>query len=500
MPDDSRHVRVAIVGAGFGGLGTAIRLRQRGMDDFVILERAGEIGGTWRDNSYPGCACDVESHLYSFSFDLNPDWSRAFSPQPEIQEYLRRCAARHGVMPHVRLSHEVLDARWDDAAARWRIRTTRGDWSASVLVLAQGALSDPSIPALPGLERFRGTVFHSARWNHAHDLAGERVAVIGTGASAIQLVPAIQPVVGKLSLFQRTPSWIIPRHDRAITATERRLFRRLRPLQRLLRLWLYLRHELFLVAFRHPRIARLVERYALRHLRASVPDPALRAKLTPRYTIGCKRILLSNDYLPAVTQPNVELVTEGIAEVRADAIVDGAGAVHPVATIILATGFQPTTPPLAYHVHGRDGRTLADAWEGSPKAHAGTTFTGFPNLFMLMGPNTGLGHSSVVYMIEAQIAHVLGALDEMRRRGAAAIEPRPEAQAAWLAYVERKMRGTVWVAGHCASWYLDATGRNSTLWPDFTWRFRRRVARFRPAEYEMRPATAPAAELRPVVA
>ena len=500
MPDDSRHVRVAIVGAGFGGLGTAIRLRQRGMDDFVILERAGEIGGTWRDNSYPGCACDVESHLYSFSFDLNPDWSRAFSPQPEIQEYLRRCAARHGVMPHVRLSHEVLDARWDDAAAHWRIRTTRGDWTASVLVLAQGALSDPSIPALPGLERFRGTVFHSARWNHAHDLAGERVAVIGTGASAIQLVPAIQPVVGKLSLFQRTPSWIIPRHDRAITATERRLFRRLRPLQRLLRLWLYLRHELFLVAFRHPRIARLVERYALRHLRASVPDPALRAKLTPRYTIGCKRILLSNDYLPAVTQPNVELVTEGIAEVRADAIVDGAGAVHPVDTIILATGFQPTTPPLAYHVHGRDGRTLADAWEGSPKAHAGTTFTGFPNLFMLMGPNTGLGHSSVVYMIEAQIAHVLGALDEMRRRGAAAIEPRPEAQAAWLAYVERKMRGTVWVAGHCASWYLDATGRNSTLWPDFTWRFRRRVARFRPAEYEMRPATAPAAELRPVVA
>ena len=500
MPDDSRHVRVAIVGAGLGGIGTAIRLRQRGMDDFVILERAGDIGGTWRDNSYPGCACDVESHLYSFSFDLNPDWSRAFSPQPEIQEYLRRCAARHGVMPHVRLNHEVLDARWDAAAARWRIRTTQGDWTAPVLVLAQGALSDPSIPALPGLERFRGTVFHSARWDHAHDLAGERVAVIGTGASAIQLVPAIQPVVGKLSLFQRTPSWIIPRHDHPIPKPVRRLFRRLRPLQRLLRLWLYLRHELFLVAFRHPRVARLVERYALRHLRASAPDPALRAKLTPRYTIGCKRILLSNDYLPAVAQPNVELVTEGIAEVREDAIVDGTGAAHPVDTIIFATGFQPTTPPLAHHVHGRDGRTLAEAWAGSPRAHVGTTCTGFPSLFMLMGPNTGLGHSSVVYMIEAQIAHLLGALDEMRRRGAVAIEPRPEAQAAWLAHVERKMRGTVWVAGHCASWYLDATGRNSTLWPDFTWRFRRRVARFRPEEYELRPAAAPAPRPAGVVA
>ena len=475
--------RVAIVGAGFAGLGTAIRLRQAGVDDYIVLERADDVGGTWRDNSYPGCACDVQSHLYSFSFAPNPDWSRSFSPQPEIWAYLRRCARDFGVLPHVRFGHDVRAAAWDDGARRWTIETSRGPLTASVLVMAQGALSDPAVPPLPGLERFEGTAFHSARWDHAFDLAGRRVAVVGTGASAIQLVPEIQPVVSALHLFQRTPPWVIPVLGRELSDFERRLYRRFPLAQRVARGAIYGAHELLVLALRHPRLARQLERGALRHLARAVGDPVLRARLTPRYTIFCKRILRSNSYLSSLTRPNVELVTEGIAEIRARSIVTTDGVERAVDAIVFATGFRPTAPPLASGVRGRDGRTLAEAWSGSPSAHLGTTVAGFPNFFLLLGPNTGLGHTSVVYMIEAQVEHVLDALRHMARAGVDALEPTPEAQAAWLAEVGRRMRGTVWVAGGCRSWYLDATGRNSTLWPDFTWRFRRRLARFAPSEF-----------------
>lgn len=491
--DDSTETRVAIIGGGFGGIGIAIRLRQSGIEDFVILERAADIGGTWRDNSYPGCACDVESHLYSFSFALNPEWSRGFSPQPEIQEYLKRCADDFGVMPHVRLQHEVRSATWDDAAQRWIIETSRGRFVAAALVMASGALSDPVIPPLPGLDRFTGEVFHSARWNHDFGLAGRRVAVVGTGASAIQFVPRIQPLVGALHLFQRTPPWILPQRNGRFGERTRRLFRRLPLVQRLLRARIYAQHELYLLGFRGRVVPKLVERAARRHLRRAVPDPVLRAKLTPTYRIGCKRVLLSNDYLPALTRSNVEVVTSGVAEIRERSIVGGDGVERPVDAIIFGTGFQPTEPPLAPCIRGRDGRSLAEAWEGSPKAYVGTTVAGFPNFFVLMGPNTGLGHTSVVYMIEAQIEHVLAVLAHARRHGAAAVEPRPEAQAAFVADVQRRMRGMVWVAGGCASWYLDATGRNSTLWPDFTWRFRRRATRLVPSDYALHAPRAAAA-------
>jgi cation diffusion facilitator CzcD-associated flavoprotein CzcO len=481
-----RDVRVAIIGSGFGGLGTAIRLKRQGMHDFVVLERAGDVGGTWRDNTYPGCACDVQSHLYSFSFAPNPGWSRSFSPQPEIQAYLQRCARDGGVLPHIRFHHEVTEARWDDDAQRWRIATTRGPLTARVLVMAAGALSDPVIPDLPGLDQFQGRAFHSAQWDHGYDLAGTRVAVIGTGASAIQFVPEIQPVVEQLYVYQRTPPWILPRHQRDLRAAEQRLFRRVPGTQRAARGAIYLAREAMVLAFRHPRAMGLAQRVALRHLRRSVPDPALRKKLTPDWTLGCKRVLLSNDYLPALARPNVEVVTEGIAEVRAHSIVSADGVERAVDAIIFGTGFQPTDPPLARHTYGRGGRTLAQAWAGSPRAHVGTTVAGFPNLFMLMGPNTGLGHTSVVYMIEAQVEHLLGAMRHMGMHGIGTVEPKPEAQEAFVAALDRRMNGTVWTSGGCRSWYLDATGRNSTLWPDFTWRFRRRVARFEPAEYAMR--------------
>ncbi len=479
------NTRIAIIGSGFGGLGTAIRLKQQGINDFVIFERAGAVGGTWRDNTYPGCACDVQSHLYSFSFAPNPDWTRSYSPQPEIWAYLKRCARDFDLLPHIRFQHELREATWDATAQRWRLETSQGNYTAALLVLASGALSDPALPELPGLDTFKGQTFHSARWDHDYDLTGRRVAVIGTGASAIQFVPEIQPKVARLHLFQRTPPWIMPRYERPLTARKRRLFRRLPLAQQVVRVCIYLWRELFVFGFRHLWLARYIERLALRHLKQSVPDPVLRAQLTPRYIIGCKRILASNEYLPALTRANVELVTDGIAEVRAHSIVGRDGVERSVDAIIFGTGFHVTEQPLAQHVRGRARQTLAATWAGSPQAHVGTTVAGFPNLFILMGPNTGLGHTSVLYMLEAQIEHLLTALRYMRRHNVTVLEPRPAAQAAFVAEVQRRQVGTVWNAGGCASWYLDRTGRNSTIWPDFTWRFRRRIARLKPDEYVM---------------
>ena len=480
MRDDSTHLRVAVIGSGFGGLGAAIRLRQRGIDDFLVFERAGEIGGVWWDNSYPGCACDVPSHLYSFSFAPNPRWSRSFSGQPEIWAYLNDCARRFGILPHLRLGHEVHRADWDDERQRWRVETSRGTWTADVLVAATGALNEPKVPALPGLDGFHGAVFHSARWDHGHDLTGRQVAVVGTGASAIQLIPKIQPRVGRLRVFQRTAPWVLPRRDRALTRTERWLFRAVPATQRLARWVIYWVLEGFTAAFLHPRLMRLWRRVALRHLRRAVADPELRARLTPDYTVGCKRVLFSNRYLPALTRPNVELVTSAISEVRPHGILTDDGVEHPADTIVFGTGFRVTDLPLSDWVRGRDGHTLAEVWQGSPKAHLGVAVAGFPNLFLLLGPNTGLGSTSIITMIEAQVEYVLRVLEFMRAAGVATVEPRPEAQQAFVAEIDARMRPTVWATGGCASWYMDRTGRNSALWPGFTWAYRRRLRRFDP--------------------
>ncbi|HEV2075249.1 MAG TPA: NAD(P)/FAD-dependent oxidoreductase, partial [Thermoleophilaceae bacterium] len=473
------EVRVAIVGSGFAGLGMAIRLKQEGVEDFVVLERADDVGGTWRDNSYPGATCDVPSHLYSFSFDPNPAWSRSFSPQPEIWDYLRGTAERHGVTPHLRLGHEVLAATWDEDRRRWAIETSRGSFTAQVLVSGVGALSEPATPRLPGLESFRGRVFHSATWDHSHDLTGERVAVIGTGASAIQFVPQIQPLVRRLALFQRTPPWVVPRTDRAFTALEKRLFRSLPAVQRLVRAAIYWSRESYVVGFTtNPKAMKAVELLARLHLRRQVKGPGLREKLRPAYTIGCKRILISNDYYPALGEPNVEVVTDAIGEVRPGSIVSVDGTEREIDTIIFGTGFQVTEPAAATWIRGRGGRRLADAWRDGMTAYLGTAIAGFPNLFFLTGPNTGLGHTSMIYMIEAQVEYVLDALRTMDRRALGAVDVRPEVQADFNTELQRSMEGTVWTSGGCASWYLDASGRNTTLWPDFTFRFRRRTSSF----------------------
>jgi cation diffusion facilitator CzcD-associated flavoprotein CzcO len=484
---------IVIIGSGFSGLGMAIRLKQAGVDDFVLLERADEVGGTWQANTYPGCACDVPSHLYSFSFAPNPEWTQTYSPQPEIWDYLRRCADDYGLRPHIRLSTPVESATWLDAERRWELETPQGALRARVVVAGMGPLTEPRIPELPGLERFEGATFHSARWNHGVDLAGKRVASIGTGASAIQYVPEIQKQVERLHVFQRTPPWVMPHSNRPITDRERRVYRAFPAAQRLARAGIYAGRELLVLGFvKNPRLMRFVERIARRHMRSQISDPGLLEKVTPDYTIGCKRILPSNGWYRALGKPNVELVTSGVREVRERSIVDADGVEREVDAIVFGTGFQVTDIPAAHRVRGRGGTLLDDVWQGSPRAYLGTSIAGFPNLFFLLGPNTGLGHSSMVYMIESQIAHVMAALARMRERRAETIEIRPEAQQRYNADIDRRMGRTVWQTG-CASWHIDRTGRNATIWPDWTWRFRRRAAQLRPDDYAL-DVRAPAPE------
>jgi cation diffusion facilitator CzcD-associated flavoprotein CzcO len=496
MPELPRHVRVAIAGAGFAGLGAAIRLLQSGERDLIVLEKAAEIGGTWRDNTYPGCACDVPSVLYSFSFAPNPSWSRSFSGRAEIWDYLLDCVDRFNLSPFLRMGVELQQAMWDDAAQLWRITTSDGDLTADIVVAATGALSEPRIPDLPGLDTFAGTVFHSARWRHDHDLIGREVAVVGTGASAIQFVPEIAPKVQRLTVFQRTAPWIIPRPNAPLRSRTHATYRRFPIVQRIARSAVYAALELLAFGLLHPQFARLLQRAAEVNLRRQVNDPELRTALTPDYTLGCKRILYSGDYLPAIQRDNVRVETTAVERVLPHAVVGADGVEHGVDTIILGTGFHVTDQPIADRIVGRDGETLAAHWKGSPQAYDTVTVHGFPNLFLILGPNSGLGHTSVVIMAEAGISHLLAAMAHLRATGAAAMEPSSAAQTRFVAEVDRRMKGTVWTAGGCRSWYLDRTGRNSTLWPGFTLPFRRRLRTLRADDYVLTTRTRAAEALR----
>jgi cation diffusion facilitator CzcD-associated flavoprotein CzcO len=421
----------------------------------------------------------VPSNLYSFSFAPKHDWTHSYPEQPQILEYLRDCVERFGIGDRIRLNTELTEARWD--GARWQIETGAGDaLTARVLVAAPGLLSEPALPLIPGLEDFPGTIFHSAKWNHDHDLSGERVALLGTGATAVQIAPRIQPKVTKLTVFQRTPPWVLPHPDREISDRQKRLYRRLPLMQRLSRAAIYTMREGYVLGMvLQPRLLKIPEAVAKMHMRRQVQDPALREKLTPHYAIGCKRILLSDDWYPTITAPGAELVTDRIERVEGNAIVTADGARREVDTIILATGFHPTDPPIARRLRGADGRTLSETWQGSPQAYVGTTVAGFPNLFLLYGPNLNLGHSSIVYMLESQIGYVMRALRAMGAR----LEVRAEVQEAWNRELQKRLAGTVWDTGGCSSWYQDANGRDSVMWPDFTFKFRRRVSKFDPSDY-----------------
>lgn len=480
-------VEIAILGAGFAGMCMAIALRERGRDDFVILERGDEVGGTWRDNHYPGAACDVPSHLYSLSFAPKADWSRVYPSQPELLAYLRALADEHGLRPKIRFGHCMQSADYDEARGLWRLQTDHGELTARYVVSGTGGLSEPKPPALPGLERFAGKTFHSATWDHNYSLAGKRVAVIGTGASAIQFVPQIASTVGQLDLYQRTANWILPRPDKPYSSATKWAFAHVPGLRAAYRASIYWRHETRVLAFViHPALMRFGRTMALRHLESHIADPALREKVTPDYAFGCKRVLISNDWYPAITRPNVALVTEPIAEVTEDAIVDRSGVARPVDCIIYATGFHATDNPIAHCIRGRDGQSLGQAWHDGEHAYLGTLVPGFPNLFLVVGPNTGLGHNSMVFMIETQVAYIQRLLDHVERGGGKRLEVRAEAEQAYNVALQKKLAGSIWATG-CNSWYQHRSGKITVLWPGFTFEFWRRTRAFDAAAYDVAP-------------
>lgn len=450
----SANQHVLIVGAGFAGIGLAHRLKQAGIDDFTIVERAGSVGGTWRDNTYPGLACDIPSHLYSYSFAPNPDWSRFFAPQPEIRAYLERCADMHGIRAHLRLGVAVTGADFDEASGLWSVQTSGGETlTARVLVSGAGhALTQPVLPDIPGSESFAGKTMHSARWDHDYALDGKSVAVVGTGASAVQIIPTIAPRVGRLSVFQRTPAWVLPKPDWATSELERSLYRRVPLIQAAARAASYAVFESF--ALGHvfaPRLNAIHDWRGTRYLRRSVRDPVLRDRLTPRFRFGCKRILLSNEYYPALQLDHVELVTDAIREIRPHAIVTADGEERPVDAIVYATGFvaSETAPP--FPIRGRGGRSLAERWESGGEAYLGTTVAGFPNLFLMIGPNLGLGHNSMIFMMESQFPYVIGAITALRERGLRFVDVRPDVQASYNAWVQKRLSRSVWNTGGCRS-------------------------------------------------
>ncbi|WP_051146673.1 flavin-containing monooxygenase [Marinobacter daepoensis] len=507
-----RATRIAIIGTGFSGLGMAIKLKEAGFEDFVILEQSDNVGGTWHDNHYPGCACDVQSALYSFSFEQNPNWTRMFARQPEIQAYLRHCAEKYGLMEHIRFKTHVAGARWNDKTSAWMIETcdSPGLWAymeekglkpgseldrsdkslpafrklrAEILVSGMGGLSTPAYPEIKGIDTFTGASFHSQTWDHDYDFRGKRVAVIGTGASAIQFVPEIAREVAHLDLYQRTPPWIMPKPDRELRPLEQAMFNKFPQTLNALRQSIYWMLEARVLGFvANPRILKIGELQARRHIRNQIRDKELRKKVTPDFHFGCKRVLISNNYYPALDQKHVDVLTDGIREVSGNTIIDIHGVERPVDCIVYGTGFKAQEPIPKGMIFGRDGRDLLDAWCDGAQAYKGTTVAGFPNFFMLMGPNTGLGHSSMVYMIESQVQYVLDAIKKMDHWGWKSVDVTADACGRYNASIQARLGDSVWQTG-CKSWYVNENGKNTTLWPGFTWQFRQQTRRFDAEQY-----------------
>ncbi|MBL4633637.1 MAG: NAD(P)-binding domain-containing protein [Kofleriaceae bacterium] len=481
-------VEVLIAGAGFSGLGVAIKLKEAGLSDFLILERANEVGGTWRDNTYPGCACDVQSHLYSYSFETKADWSRKYAGWKEIGQYLRNCAAKYDLYSHIKFGVEWKGAQYDEQAGLWRVQVSGGKLiSARALVMAVGPLSNPAIPDIPGLDEFRGQRFHSATWEHDYDLSGKKVAVIGTGASAIQFVPEIAKKVSKLSLFQRTPAWVLSKEDRSFSPREIRRFQRSPTFHQAYRSRIYWRSEFLLRALVNPdsRFNRIAEKRGLDNLHKHVKDKALREALTPAYPIGCKRVLLSDNYYPSLVRDNVDLITTGIEKISADGIHDVLGGFHPVDAIIWGTGFTASDPLGGLSLQGRDGQCLREVWKSNDyQSYLGIVAHGFPNMFLMTGPNTGLGHTSIVVMIEAQANYIIQALKHLSRGVVRSLEVRTDVQETFSKEVQDKLQGTVWTSG-CSSWYHLASGKNFAIWPDYTFRYKERCEQLNMSDYKV---------------
>lgn len=480
-------VDTVIIGAGFAGLGAAIQLARSGRQSFVVVERGADVGGTWRDNVYPGVACDIPAQLYSFSFRPRTDWSRFYSPGVEILDYLQEAAREEGILPHLRFSSDVLALEWDDSTMTWTVVTTRDTYRCRWVIVATGRLSEKRMPDVPGLDSFTGPVFHSSEWPRDLDLAGKRVGLAGSGASAVQILPRIAAVADEVVLFQRSAAYVVPRHDYAYTEGEKARWRADPDSLATLRTRMFWDAEAGFAARLGAAgpLTALRDR-ARRHLEAQVPDSALRRALTPDYEAGCKRVLLSDDYYPALMSKSVRLERSALAAVEGSQVAAASGAAYELDALILATGFHSTRPPIAHRIRGRDGRTLDAAWSHGMVAYNSTTVAGFPNLFVIDGPNASLGHNSAVHMIESQIAYVLEAMRYLRSRAVPAFDVRPERQASYAAEIDCMAENTVWLTGGCRSWYVDERSRRLTLlWPDTASAFRERLARFDPADYDI---------------
>jgi cation diffusion facilitator CzcD-associated flavoprotein CzcO len=481
-------VETLIIGAGFSGICMGIKLREAGMNSFLIIEKSADIGGTWWDNRYPGCACDIPSHLYSFSFEPSTEWTRMYPGQQEIHAYLKGVVERHELAPNIRLNTRFCEAVWDEGTGEWLATTQDGlRIRARMMVSGMGALHVPRYPEIKGIGRFKGPAFHSANWDHSVKLEGKNVAVVGTGASAIQFVPQIAPRVGKLHLFQRTPPWIVPRLDFAFSEKWKRRFRNIPFTRWALRQFIFWRQEFRVLGFLgNETIRKKAEEIAHRHRERQVEDPKIRAALTPNYQLGCKRVLVSDDYYPTLNRSNVELVTNRIAEVREHSIVTEDGVERPIDVLVYGTGFRATEPLIGCRVVGRGGVEIHDAWGKRMSAYLGVTVNGFPNFFMMLGPNTGLGHNSVVLMIEAQVRYAMTCLKLMKRRNQRVIEVRAESQQRFVEEIYRRMGGTVWQSGGCKSWYQDpTTGDLTTIWPGSVVAYLRRTRSVAPSDYEL---------------
>ena len=478
-------LRVLIIGAGFAGVGLAIQLQKRGIDDFLVLEKAASVGGTWRDNHYPGAACDVPSHLYSYSFEPKTDWSRKFAPQAEIVAYIQHCVDKHQLAGKIRCNTEVASAEFEQASGLWRVIGKDGQhYLAQALVSACGQLNQPAYPRIPGLESFAGEAFHSARWNHAYDLAGKRVAVIGTGASAIQFVPEIVPKVQHLTLFQRSAAYVISKPDRAYKRWELALLRRWPWLQQIDRGLKYVQHEVRALAFIHfPVLMKLFQFSFQRHLAAAIADPERQRQLQPDYPLGCKRILISNNYFPALAQGNVEIVNQAIQSITPHGVVTTDGREHPVDALIYGTGFAATDFLAPMQIKGLDGVELNQAWRDGAEAYKGISVNGFPNLFLLYGPNTNLGHNSILYMLESQFAYVLNCLDALQQQGLRYMDVKPQVQQRFNQHLQQVIRHSIWEQG-CTSWYKNAAGKNTNNWPGFTFTYRQQTRHLELADYD----------------
>ncbi len=475
---------VIIIGSGFGGLCMGIQLKKAGYHDFKILEKASDVGGTWRDNTYPGAACDVQSHFYSFSFEPKHDWTRKFGVQSEILDYLRHCAEKYGLIDHIEFNCEVASATFDETSNRWAVTDASGRrFDTDVLVTATGQLNQPAWPKLSGLDSFKGKVFHSARWDHDHALRGQNVAVIGTGASAIQFVPEIVPQVRSLSLFQRSAAWVLPKPDRAFRSWEQALFRRFPVWDRIYRALIYWKNESRALAFtKFNSLLQVFAWQAKRFAKDQVTDRQKLEKLIPDYQIGCKRILISNDWYKSVNEPHVNLVTAGIDRVVEDGILTNDGALHKVDTIILGTGFAASQFLSPISIHGRGGLDIREAWSGGAEAYKGISIAKFPNLFMLYGPNTNLAHNSIVFMLESQVRYVMSCIHQLKNRPGLAMDVLPERQERFCQSVHQRLNEGVWVSG-CHSWYLDENGKNTINWPGFTFSYRKLTEAADPDDY-----------------